>query len=185
MYTKMYYAPIVIFISSLAACISPPIQSTVSAESTSISQLGFVEPDPEMFSKISPPLVEYFYHKKQAMIAGNPEILWSHYPDLQRNTNIQNGINIEGWLIENYRSLTLIDGNIMLEYYERLKVRKNDGQIEVFIHGMELYTFVSEGGFQESGGEFKLFITFTEKDEKLTVIKTDEVTMSEWQHIIP
>jgi hypothetical protein len=51
--------------------------------------------------------------------------------------------------------------------------------------GMELYTFLSEEGFQESGGEFKLFITFTEKDEKLTVIKTDEVTMSEWQHIIP
>lgn len=153
----------------------------VSRSTLSVIKLGFIEPDPSTFVKILPSLVEYFYYKKQAMIAGDPEILWKRYPDLKQGEDIYTGINTEAWTIGIYNSLDPFDGNMIIEYYERFKVKDSGNQIEVFIHGLELYTFINDNKFQDSGGEFKIFITLVEQDGNLTVIKTDRVTQAEWQ----
>ena len=150
------------------------------------STSSFTEPDPETFVALMPALREYFYYRKQAVITSNIEELWTHFPELKNEIGIEQGINSEEFIVTNYQGLKPFDGNIFPEYYERFRIKSTNGQVEVFVHGMELYTWLDENNkFEDSGGEFKIVLTLHRKDGHWVVYKTDDVTMSEWQQFSP
>ena len=92
-----------------------------------------------------------------SLITNDIEALWEQYPELRNNVNVEQEINSEEFTVKNYQGLKPIDGNISPEHYERFKVKLTNGQAEVLVHGMELYTFLDE----------------------------DEVTIGEWQQFAP
>ncbi len=133
-----------------------------------------------------PTVLEYFYYRKQAVITNDIEALWAQYPELKNNVNIEQGINSEEFTVKNYQGLKPFDGNISPEHYEQFKVKLTNGQAEVLVHGMELYTFLDENdNFEESGGEFKIILYMQMKEGRWVVYKTDEVTIGEWQQFAP
>jgi len=133
-----------------------------------------------------PAVLEYFYYRKKAMVSGNVEELWSHYPELRNATDVPKGINAEGFFISNYQGLKLFDGNIFPEQYEQIRVKVTSDETEVLVHGMELYLFLDENGrFNESGGEIKIVLYLRIKDGNWVVFKTDEVMQSEWLQFSP
>jgi hypothetical protein len=97
------------------------------------------------------------------------------------------GINAEELIVGNYKSLKPIDGNIFPQQYERFKIKFIDKDlVEVFVHGMELYTWISEGNkFDECGGEFQVVLYLRLQNNKWKVYRTDQVTMSEWYQFSP
>lgn len=142
----------------------------------------FTEPDPETYVMVLPAVLEYFHYRKKAILSGNPEDVWEHYPELKIETDIPNGINMEGFVITNYQGLKLFDGNISPEHYEQIHVKTMNDNIQVLVHGMELYLFLDENGdFNESGGEFKIVLYLYRKGGRWVVFRTDEVTQSEWE----
>ncbi len=166
--------------NSLAPTSSPNV-------TTSLSTSGFIEPDPEIYVALMPALREYYYYRKQAVITNNIEELWAQFPELRNDVDLGQGINSEEFIVTNYQSLKPFDGNIFPEHYERFKVKfTNEQQVEVLVHGMELYTSLDEKNkFEDSGGEFKVVLYLHIKDNRWVVYKTDEVTMTEWQQFSP
>ena len=155
----------------------PPTQERSSA---------FATPDPETYVKVLPAVLEYFYYRKKAMISGQAEDIWAQFPELKNGSDPAKGINAEGSLIANYQGLKLFDGNIFPEYYEPLRVKTASDEMQVLVHGMELYLYPDENRqFNQSGGEFKMVLYLRLKDGLWHVIKTDEVTQSEWQTFSP
>lgn len=178
-------ASIILFTSCSSDNLSAPSSSSGITPSSNIS--GFVEPDPETFVALMPALREYFYYRKRAVITGKIEELWSHFPELKKNVDFEKGINSEELIVTNYQRLEPFDGNIFPEHYERFKVKfTNEQQVEVFVHGIELYTWLDESNkFDDSGGEFKVVLYLHMKDGHWVVYKTDEVTLMEWQQFSP
>jgi len=169
----------------LTATFTPEI-SPSTPEGTSENATEFFRPDPETYVRVLPAVLEYFYYRKQAMIAGNVEILWEKYPELKNDTDFSKGINLEGFHISNYHGLKLFDGNIFPEAYEPIKVNVKPDEIRVLVHGMELYLFLDKNGeFTESGGEIKIVLYLHMKNGHWVVFKTDEVLQSEWQRFSP
>lgn len=196
MRTNTLTAILLVLIVFLTSCSSDGLSSaTVIAGSNSVSDIptftpagttSFTEPDPETFVALIPALREYFYYRKKAIITENIEELWAHYPELKNEVNLAQGINSEEFIVTNYQSLKAFDGNIFPEQYERFKVKFTNGQAEVLVHGMELYTWLDENNkFEDSGGEFKIVLYLRMKDGRWVVYKTDEVTLSEWQQFSP
>jgi len=175
----------IIFLASCSpANLSAP--TSVPRVTASSSASDFVEPDPETFVAFMPTVLEYFYYRKQAIITNDIETLWKQYPELRNTVNIEQGINSEEFTLKNYQGLKPFDGNISPEHYERFKVKLTNGEAEVLIHGMELYTFLDENNnFEESGGEFKIILYLQMKNGRWVVYKTDEVTIGEWQQFAP
>jgi len=84
---------------------------------------------------------------------------YDRYPALQERINIDQGINLEANEVHYMQSLAPFDGNILPEYYEKIRVRETEGEIQVLAHGMALYLWKdSVGMFEESGGEFMMVI---------------------------
>lgn len=146
----------------------------------------YIEPDPETYAAIMPVIREYFYYRKQAIISGSTEQLFSRYPELKRDIELSKGINAEEFHIKNYRQLQPVDGNIFPEYYEKIKLKIDHDKAEVLLHGMELYLFSDENNeYQDSGGELKMIIHMQRKNDRWCIYKTDEVTQSEWREFSP
>ncbi|MEA3327850.1 MAG: hypothetical protein U9R53_11190 [Chloroflexota bacterium] len=146
----------------------------------------FTEPDPETYVSLMPPILEYFYHRKEAVLSGDLQAFYRRYPDLEHNTNFEKGINTESTLISSYHALAPFDGNIHPEYYEKIKISQSENGIRVLVHGMELYLLKnSQGKFGESGGEFKLVLFMRQEGDTWQVYQTDEVTLQEWQDFKP
>jgi hypothetical protein len=195
---KLYLCVAVILIAScgpaaLPTPITPPtstpgviVSTTESIPSPTERSSMFVEPDPETYVRVLPAVLEYFYYRKKAMVAGNVEDLWAHYPELKNGVDAPKGINAESFFISNYQALKLFDGNISPEEYERFKVNGETDEIQVLVHGMELYLFLDEKGqYSESGGEFKIVLYLRIQDDGWEVFKTDEVMQDEWQQFNP
>jgi hypothetical protein len=163
----------------------PSTQEISTATPSSIN--GFVEPDPSTWVMLMPAVDEYFYYRKQAMIANDVEVLWAHYPELRNDVNISKGINAEGFLISSYQGLKLFDGNIFPEDYERIRVKLAGAKAEVLVHGLELYLFRDENGnFQDSGGEIWIDLYMTRLgNNRWYVYKTDAVTDAEYSQFSP
>ena len=142
----------------------------------------YTEPDPETYVSLMTPVLEYFHFRKQAVLSGDLNAFYQRYPDLEHNTNVESGINTESTLISNMRALAPVDGNILPEYYEKIKVNQSENDVQVLVHGMELYLREnSQGEFSESGGEFKLVLYMRQHGKTWQIYKTDEVTLQEWQ----
>ncbi len=150
-----------------------------SIASMPVAAQGFAEPDPETWVMLMKPVREYLYYRKQAVISGDPQILWDRYPAMAFGRDPAHGIDNEAFMIGNFQALKPFDGNIAPEAYDRIRVvLGEDGTAQVLVHGMELYLYVDPaGGFDESGGEFKLVLfLFSRDDQAWTVCKTVDIT---------
>jgi hypothetical protein len=171
---KNFFAVFMSAIFLLAACI--PAKEAEFPE--------FTEPDPETYVNLMQTLREYFYYRKQAVITGELDPFYERYPALDDGENVEDGINTEAWQVHSMQSLAPFDGNIFPEYYEKIRVREMEGEMQVLVHGMSLYLWKdSEGRFDESGGEFKMMIFLIEEDGNWQVYRTDEVTLKEWKGV--
>ncbi len=144
-----------------------------------VSTQSLAEPEPGTWVMLMKPVREYLYYRKQAVISGNPQILWDRYPALALGRDPAHGVNNEAFMIGNFQVLNLFDGNIEPEAYDRIRVvLGDDGTAQVLVHGMELYLYVDPaGGFDESGGEFKIVLFLFSRDSLAwTVCKTVDIT---------
>jgi hypothetical protein len=154
-----------------------PEPTTEISTSTSTSTAGFTDPNPETWVMLMPAVREYLYYRKEAVIAGNVEVLWAQYPELKVGADFSKGINAEEFFINNMQGLKPFDGNIFPEYYEQIKVNLLGESAEILIHGMELYLFVNETGkFDDSGGEFRIIIFLRHQDNQWIVFKTQDIS---------
>jgi len=164
----------ILFVSCAPAATNvAPTEISVFTPSTT----DFTEPDPETWVMLMPAVREYFYYRKQAVIAGNAEVLWKRYPELRDGADIPVGINAEEFFINNMQGLKPFDGNIFPESYEKIQVNYLDEKAEILTHGMELYLYADETGmFEDSGSEFKLIIFLRRQDNQWLVYKTHDIS---------
>lgn len=142
----------------------------------------YIQPDPETYVSLMPVIREYFFYLKQAVITGEIDTFFQHYPELQTGVDLDQGINTAANHIASVQSLTPMDGNIFPEYYEKIKALQTGTGIEILVHGMELYIWKdAESVFQESGGEFKIVLHLRKEGDGWQVYRTDEVTLAEWR----
>jgi len=143
---------------------------------------GFADSEPEEYVRIMPVVREYFYLRKQAVITGDMTAFIQHYPQLSNGMDAETGINVEPLLVASMTSMGVIDGNLLPEYYESIKIRQHGTIWEVLAHGMELYLFEDQAGkLNESGGEFKIVLLMREENDAFEIYQTDEVTLPEWK----
>jgi len=151
-------APTQVILSTAVPNFSPSSTSMITPGvlTSSLVQQGssaFVPTEPETYVKVLPAVLEYFYYRKNAMISGHVEDLWTQFPELRNGSDPAKGINAESSLITNYQGLKLFDGNIFPEYYEQMRVKTGSDEMQVLVHGMELYLYPGENGqFNQSGG---------------------------------
>jgi len=151
-----------------------------------VNTADFKEPEPGAWVMLMKPVREYLYYRKKAVVAGDIKVLWDRYPALERDGDPAAGINAESLLVEGMEGLKPFDGNVFPETYERIKAFVTDGQAAVLVHGMELYLYLDDGQFEDSGGEFKIVLYLCPtSDRPWTVYKTDEVTQAEWNQQSP
>ena len=142
---------------------------------------GFREPEPQAYVQLLPIVQEYFYQRKQAVLSGALDIFFQSYLPLAEGADLEKGVNCEAYLVQSMHTLQPIDGNIHPEYYEKIKIKESQTDLEILVHGMELYLWQdTDGTLMESGGEFKLQLHLQKKDGTWQVVKTDQVTLAEW-----
>ncbi|OKL35278.1 hypothetical protein [Domibacillus mangrovi] len=80
------------------------------------------------------------------------------------------------------KGFKLIDANYSIESRDRLKVKViNDEEVIVLVHGGIGYV---HNDFDESVGELLIKISLKLKNDRWTVVKTDEYTESEYKEWI-
>ncbi len=92
---------------------------------------GFSEPDSSQLIKLTSPVREYLYYRKQAILNQDVSKLWLRYPELKQNIALNH----------KYQSVKALDSNIEPEKYERLKVKVAGDVAEAIIHGTESYLY--------------------------------------------
>ncbi|OCA84036.1 hypothetical protein A8F94_14985 [Bacillus sp. FJAT-27225] len=140
----------------------------------------FIEPEPSDWVKYSKPVREYMYHRTQAVINNDINILWERYPKLKENIDLEKGINAEKNEVKTLKEgFDLLDANYDIESYERIKVNAiNDNEVIVLVHGSIVYL---RNDFDESGGEYLMKVFLKQKNNHWNVVKTDEYTTSEYK----
>ena len=127
-----------------------------------------------------PVIREYFYLLKQAVLTGDPNLLFSRYHDLATGTDREKGINTEAQHITSMQSLAPFHGNIYPEYYESIKIKGSSTELEIMVHGMKLYLYQdADGSYDESGGEFKMVLYVRKEGDTWQIYRTDQVTLPE------
>lgn len=158
---------------STAAKTEPPVPL--------VAPRGMAEVTPEQYATFSPLVNRYFYVRKQAVLAGDPEIIWREFPALREGYSRQAGINAEADVVAGYRPLEIIDGNVAPESYARLKVLADGENAVILVNGTELYL---RKDFAESGGQVQVMLYLEKTTEGWTVIKTDETTIAEYKEAL-
>ncbi|WP_102345944.1 hypothetical protein [Bacillus sp. Marseille-P3661] len=178
MKTFHIWSLIVVLLLSLLGCqqnsaLSDDINSKYNIE-------GFVEPDPSDLVKYIKPVREYMYHRTQAVINNDINILWERYPELKENIDSEKGVNVEKNEVESLnQGFGLVDANYNIESYERIKVNAiNDNEVTVLVHGNIAYL---RDDFDESGGEYLMKVFLIQNHNQWTVVKTDEYTLPEYK----
>ncbi|OLO39386.1 hypothetical protein BTR23_10140 [Alkalihalophilus pseudofirmus] len=170
---------IVVFLLSLLGCHH---NSTSSDDFNTQKEIirGFVEPEPSDWVDYIKPIREYMYHRTQAVINNDIQILWQKYPELKHNIDLEQGVNIEKYELKPLNEgFDLLDANYNIESYDRIKVKSiNEDEVIVFVHGSIGYL---RNDFEESGGEYLLKIFLKQIDSQWTVVKTDEYTLPEYK----
>jgi hypothetical protein len=141
---------------------------------------NFIEPEPAEWVKYTKPVREYMYHRTQAVINNDINILWDRYPELKENIDPKKGINVEKNEVESLnQGFELLDANYNIESYERIKVSTiNDNEVVVLVHGS---IYFLRNDFEESGGEYLMKVFLKQKDNQWNVVKTDEFTLPEYK----
>ncbi|WP_138420748.1 hypothetical protein [Aquibacillus sediminis] len=178
MKTFHFWSLIVILLLSLLGCQE---NSVLSDDLNSKNDLeGFFEPEPSDWVKYTKPVREYMYHRTQAVINNDINILWERYPELKENIDSEKGVNVEKNEVESLnQGFDLVDANYNIESYERIKVNAiNDNEVTVLVHGSIVYL---RDDFDESGGEYLMKVFLKQNDNQWTVVKTDEYTLPEYK----
>lgn len=120
------------------------------------------------------------YHRTQAVINDDINILFEKYPNLKENIDPEKGINVEKNEVESLnQGFDFVDANYNIESYERIKVKEiNDNEVIVLVHGSIVYL---RDDFDESGGEYLIKVFLKQNDHQWTVVKTDEYTIPEYK----
>lgn len=140
---------------------------------------GFQTPDPATWHEIMPAVWSYLYYRKQAVLQGDIRVLWRVYPELAQGMDGVRGINAEALLVQGFRDAHPVDGNIALDSVGRIH-RKGATEVEVYLHGSELYLLRDESGrLFQSGGELMLTLSLRKQGGRWAVYRTDEVTEAE------
>ncbi|MBO1003989.1 hypothetical protein [Pseudogracilibacillus auburnensis] len=141
---------------------------------------GFIDPEPSDWARYIKPVREYMYHRTQAVINNDIDILWKKYPDLKDHIDFKQGVNVEKYEVESLNeSFDLLDANYNVESYEQIKVKTiNDQEVIVLFHGSIVYV---RNDFDESGGEHLIKVFLEQKGNHWTVVKTDEYTLPEYK----
>lgn len=161
-----------------------PLGACAPAESPPAS--GFIEPEPADYVQLAPVVWEYFYHRKDAVLSGNLNAFYVRYPDLAAGADPEQGINDEAFHVAAYQGFDLLDGDAFPAYYEPIRIKTLPDQVQILVHGLELYLYVDEAGhFSQTGGEFKIILTLQPDGEGWTIYHTDEVTLAEWKDFSP
>lgn len=120
----------------------------------------------------------YFHHRKLALVARDPEILWARFPDLRSGEDLATGINTEGWLAAHSDTARdIVDVVYELDRYARIQMRTLDPGLVVRVHGLERY--VQRDFTDGTAGEFVLDLHLKRDGAGWTVVKTDHMTLSE------
>jgi len=122
-------------------------------------------------------VLEYFYHRKKALLAGDPQLLWKRYPELAQGGDPQSGVNDEGRLVQSLRALRMIDVDFDLDRVERVRYSLSGQNAEATIHGLYQYLLAD---FNRTAGEFKMTLYLRLGSDRWNVVRTDDVTLSEW-----
>lgn len=138
---------------------------------------GMTQVTPEQYAAFVPMVNRYFYVRKQAVLAGDPEVLWREFPALKEGNNRQAGINAEAGVISGYRSAGPIDGNVDPESYARLKVLVDGDKAVVLVNGTEMYLTKE---FTESGGQVQVMLYLEKAGAGWRLVRTDETTLAEF-----
>ncbi len=102
-------------------------------------KIGFSEPDSSQLTKLTLPVREYLYYRKQAILNQDLSKMWLRYPELKQN--IASNPHAETALTDKYQSVKPLDSNIDPEKYERIKVKVTGDVAEAIIHGTESYLY--------------------------------------------
>jgi len=131
-------------------------------------------------SPIASAVNEYFHLRSSAIVARNPEPLWSRYPALRDGEDLPTGINTEGYLATRAdTSRSLADLVYELERYERMRFLSQSANAAVVrVHGLERY--IERDYSNGTAGEFMLDLYLRHDDDRWTVTRSDEVTLAEW-----
>ena len=123
---------------------------------------GFVEPEPSDWVKYTKPVREYMYHRTQAVINNDINIIWEKYPELKESIDREKGINVEKNEVESLnQGFDLLDANYNIESYEGIKIKPiNDNEVIVLVHGSIVY---SRTDFDESDGEYLMKVFLKQK----------------------
>lgn len=178
MKTFHFWSLIVVLLLSLLGCQQ---NSALSDDLNSKNDIeGFVEPEPSDWVKYTKPVREYMYHRTQAVINNDINIIWERYPELKENIDSEKGVNVEKNEVESFnQGFDLVDANYNIESYERIKVNAiNDNEVTVLVHGSIVYL---RDDFDESGGEYLMKVFLIQNDNQWTVVKTDEYTLPEYK----
>lgn len=139
---------------------------------------GMAEVTSEQHATFMPMVHRYFHVRKQAVLAGDPEIIWREFPALKDGRNSQAGINDEATAIAGYRPLAPIDGNVAPESYARLKALVDGDKAILLVNGTEIYLTKE---FSQSGGQVQLMLYLEKRRDAWTLVKTDETTIAEYK----
>ena len=168
----------------LLILIFSPIMACSPSNSQSTS--GFQEPDPEAYVRLAPIVWDYFHHRKAAVLTGNLDAFYVHYPELASGTDLEEGINTEAFHAAALQSFDLGDGDIFPEYHAPLQVKTQPDHLEILAHGMELYLYRDvAGNLGQTGGEFKIILFLRPDGEGWTLFRTHQVTLAQWKDIEP
>lgn len=163
---------------SLFGC-QPNTVETVSQNKKEDAE-GFIEPEPSDWVKYNKMVLKYMYYRTQAVINDDINLLWNQYPDLKSGYDLQKGVNVEKDEVESVnKSFKLIDANYSIQGNDMMKVKViNDEEVIVLVHGGIGYLHKDYG---ESGGELLIEITLKVKNDRWTVVRTDEYTEPEYK----
>lgn len=142
---------------------------------------GLAEVTSVQWAELHPVVNRYFFYRKQAVVAGNVKVLWQQYPALREGMNRDAAVNAEADVVERYRSLQVIDGNVAPEHYARFRVKVDGDKAVVLVNGMELYL---RREFEESGGQLQIMLHLERQGGGWTVVKTDETTEAEYHQAL-
>jgi hypothetical protein len=135
-------------------------------------------------SAVSTAVNEYFHHRKLAIVARDADVLWARYPQLRTGEDLSTGVNTEGWLATRSDTSRSLDVVYDLDRYERLRLLTSSADtVVVRVHGLERY--IQKDFSDGTAGGFILDLHLQRAGDRWTVVRTDEMTLSEFHKASP
>ncbi len=79
---------------------------------------------------------EYYAVLNRAALTGDIAALFARHPGLAVGQQRERGINIESWMVERVRALSVREVKVDIESYEPVRVYLKDNAAAAFVHGL-------------------------------------------------